>query len=120
MEDSRIGNAILSDLGVFATMNLGSGLPYTRLINVGNGQTGPPTRAGQGAQTAEQLNASRTPMEKQFDLRVTKGFQVLGRGAQLFVDARNPLGSRTHRRSTWRRARQRTKRMSRARCAARS
>jgi hypothetical protein len=91
MEDSRIGNAILSDLGIFATMNLGSGLPYTRLINSGNGQTGPPTRAGQGAQTAEQLNASRTPMEKQFDLRVTKGFQVLGRGAQLFVDARNPL-----------------------------
>lgn len=92
LEESRVGNAILSDLGIFATMRLGSGLPFTRLVNVGNGQVGPPTRAGQGAETAEQLNASRTPAEKRFDLRATKGFRVWGRGAQLFVDARNPLG----------------------------
>jgi hypothetical protein len=74
---------------------MASGLPYTRLINSGNGQTGPPTVAGLGGIPAEQLNASRGPGLKVFDLRFTKGFQVAGRGAQAFVDFRNPFNIAT-------------------------
>ena len=95
MEDSRVGNAILGDLGIFATGRLASGLPYTRLLNVGGGQTGPPTVAGQGGIPAEQLNASRGPSFKQFDLRLTKGFNVMGRGARAFADFRNPFNIAT-------------------------
>jgi len=95
MEDSRVGNAILGDLGIFATGRLASGLPYTRLLNVGAGQTGPPTVAGGGGIPAEQLNASRGPSFKAFDLRLTKGFNVMGRGARAFADFRNPFNIAT-------------------------
>jgi hypothetical protein len=91
-EDNRAINAIFSDLGVFATMRVASGLPYTLLKNDGAGQTGPPTRAGLAGTPVEDLNASRTPMEKRFDLRLTKGFEVFGRGMRAFADLRNPLG----------------------------
>jgi uncharacterized protein YkuJ len=83
---------ILSDMGIFATVRVASGLPFTRLLNQANGQTGPPSDAGLEGQPAEALNASRMPAEKRFDLRITKGFEVAGRGARLFVDLRNPLG----------------------------
>lgn len=91
MEDNRVANTVLSDVGVFATVRVASGLPYTRLENEANGQIGPPTAAGASGTLAEQINASRTPMEKRFDLRLTKGFEVFGRGARLFADWRNPL-----------------------------
>jgi hypothetical protein len=91
-EDSRALNAVFADLGVFATMRVASGLPFTRLKNDGAGQLGPPTRAGLAGTPVEDLNASRTPMEKRFDLRLTKGFEVLGRGMRAFADLRNPLG----------------------------
>lgn len=91
MEDNRIANTILGELGVFATMRIASGLPFTRFINEAGGQTGPPSYAGSSSKIAEQLNASRTPMERRFDLRLTKGFEVFGRGGRLFADWRNPL-----------------------------
>lgn len=91
MEQSRLGNAILGNLGIFATYRLASGLPYTRLQNVGDGQVGPPTIAGGGGTPAEELNASRGPNFMAFDARITKGFQVFGRGARGFVDFRNPF-----------------------------
>ncbi|HUF51107.1 MAG TPA: TonB-dependent receptor [Longimicrobiales bacterium] len=94
-EDSRVGNMILGDLGVFATGRMASGLPYTRLVNVGDGQRGPPTVAGLGGIPAEQLNASRGPGFKAFDLRLTKGFTVMGRGARAFADMRNPFNIAT-------------------------
>lgn len=89
--EGGVGNAILGDVGIFATFKLASGLPYTRLVNQGNGQVGPPTIAGGGGVPAEQLNASRGPALRSFDLRLTKGFNVMGVGARAFVDARNPL-----------------------------
>jgi hypothetical protein len=95
MEDSRIGNAILSDLGVFATFKMASGLPYTRLENVGNGQSGPPTVAGLGGTAAEDLNASRGPGLLSFDTRITKGFNVMGLASRAFVDFRNPFNIAT-------------------------
>lgn len=91
LEDNRALNTVLSDLGVFATMRIASGLPFTRLENDANGQVGPPTYAGGSGTLAEQLNASRTPMERRFDLRLTKGFEVMGRGGRIFADWRNPL-----------------------------
>ena len=91
MEDSRVGNAILADLGVFATFQMASGLPFTRLRNVGDGQIGPPTVAGQGGTAAEELNASRGPGVLRFDTRITKGFNVFGLASRAFVDFRNPF-----------------------------
>jgi hypothetical protein len=73
-------------------MRVASGLPYTRLQNSGNGQVGPPTAAGLSGVPAEDLNASRTPMEKRFDLRLTKGVQVGSNQLRVFADWRNPLG----------------------------
>ncbi|NJD10383.1 MAG: hypothetical protein FIB01_08035 [Gemmatimonadetes bacterium] len=92
MEENRVANAILSDISLFGTLRVGSGLPYTRLENIGAGNTGPPTAAGLDGQPAERINASRTGWEKRFDLRLVKGFEVLGKGARLFADWRNPLG----------------------------
>ena len=97
MEDSRVGNAILADLGIFATFQMASGLPYTRLRNVGDGQIGPPTVAGQGGTAAEELNASRGPGLLRFDTRITKGFNVFGLASRAFVDVRNPFNiANTH------------------------
>src|SRR5690606_32617413 len=90
--EGGVGNALFGDLGVFATLRVASGLPYTRLQNNGNGQTGPPTAAGLSGVPAEDLNASRTPMEKRFDLRLTKGFSVGTNQLRVFADWRNPLG----------------------------
>ena len=91
LEDSRIGHAILRDLGVFATFQMASGLPYTRLLNAGDGQTGPPTVAGQGGTAAEDINESRGPGLLRFDTRFTKGFSILGLASRAFVDFRNPF-----------------------------
>jgi len=86
-------NKLLGDVGVFATMALRSGLPYTLLQNDGAGQTGPPTQAGLSGIPVEALNSSKTPWSKEFDLRVAKGFRLTGdTRARLFVDLRNPLG----------------------------
>jgi hypothetical protein len=72
-----------------------SGLPYTRIINRGGGQLSN-TQISSG-ELAEQLNASRGPMLKAFDLRLTKGFDVFGTGARFVVDARNPFNiANTH------------------------
>ncbi len=90
-QGSALAGGILNNLGVFATMRVASGLPYTRLVNAGNGQIGPPTDAGLGGIPAEDLNASRTPLEKRFDLRLTKGMQVGRNQVRLFADWRNPL-----------------------------
>lgn len=92
--DYREGEAIgtvLSDLGMFATMRFASGLPYTRFINDGVGQRGPPTAAGLGAIPAEQLNASRSPSQLFFDMRLVRGFRVGDNRLRLTADFRNPF-----------------------------
>jgi len=85
----------LSDVGVFATFSAASGLPFTRLVNAGSGQTGPPSRAGGSAEIAEQVNASETPWTRAFDLRVHKGFNVGATHLRLFADWRNPFDIET-------------------------
>jgi len=89
--DGSTAGTIFQDVGVFATMRLASGLPYTRLQNTGNGQLGPPTNAGLGGIPAEDLNASRTPGFKSFDLRIHRGFRVGDNRLRVFADFRNPF-----------------------------
>ena len=84
--------AILRDFGVFAILRLRSGLPYTKLINTGNGQVGPPSGAGLEGRPQSSISNTQTSWTTSIDLRFTKGFQ-LGKGwnLQAFLDWRNPF-----------------------------
>ncbi len=86
-----VANTVFGDVGIFATFRLASGLPYTRLVNAGNGQTGPPTFAGLVGVPSEELNASRTPGFKTLDMRIHRGFRVGAKRMRVFADFRNPL-----------------------------
>ncbi|MBI1722437.1 MAG: carboxypeptidase regulatory-like domain-containing protein [Gemmatimonadetes bacterium] len=82
--------SLLQDFGFFATFRFASGLPYTKMINDGNGQQAPGNAFGLGGFAAEPLNASRTPWIKNVDLRVTRGFRLGGdRDVTAFADFRN-------------------------------
>ncbi len=82
--------SLLQDFGFFATVRLASGLPYTRMINDGNGQIGPGNNFGLAGSAAEPLNASRSPWIKNVDLRVTRAFRVgASRDITAFADFRN-------------------------------
>lgn len=82
--------SVLQDFGFFATLRIASGLPYTRMINDGNGQVGPGNNFGLGGFQAEPLNASRTPWIKNVDLRVTRAFRLgASRDITAFADFRN-------------------------------
>jgi len=91
MQGSTMG-AILSDFGVFAILRLRSGLPFTKLVNTGNGQVGPPSVAGLEGRPQSSISNTQTNWTTSIDLRFTKGFQ-LGKGwnLQAFLDWRNPF-----------------------------
>jgi hypothetical protein len=91
MQGSTLG-AILSDFGMFAILRVRSGLPYTAMINRGNGQIGPPSFAGLGGTPQSSLNNTQTGWSTGFDIRFSKGFS-LGKTWRLtaFVDWRNPF-----------------------------
>jgi hypothetical protein len=83
--------AILRDVGVFATFRIQSGLPYTRLVNNGDGQTAPRLAFGLGGRTEEgtTLNAFEMPWTKDLDLRINKGLRLGRLDATLYADVRN-------------------------------
>jgi outer membrane receptor protein involved in Fe transport len=85
--------APLRNVGLFGAFRFASGLPYTRVTNVGdNIVTGPPTNIGLAGTLADQeVETGRTPWSKNFDLRLTRGVNVGRINAQLFLDARNIL-----------------------------
>src|SRR5882762_799877 len=87
---STIG-AILRDVGVFATFRVQSGLPYTRLVNNGDGQTASHLSFGLGGRTppGERLNSFEMPWTKNVDLRVNKGVRIGRLDATLYADVRN-------------------------------
>ena len=91
-QDGTVAGAILQDVGFFTVLTLRSGLPYTKLVNFGNGQIGPPSLAGLEGVPESSINGNTTPWNWTFDFRLTKGFQ-LGRSLNLavFLDWRNPL-----------------------------
>ncbi len=81
--------SILQDAGAFATFRFASGLPYTLMLNVGNGDIGPGNNFGLSGINREPLNTSFMPWIKNVDLRLTKGFRVGGRDLSVFADFRN-------------------------------
>jgi hypothetical protein len=86
-KQGTVAGAILRNLGLFTILRVRSGLPFTELVNQGEGHVGPPGAGGLPAG-----GDASTPWTTAFDLRLTKGFQV-GRGLDLvaFVDWRNPF-----------------------------
>ena len=77
---------------MYAVLRLRSGLPFTKLINSGNGQVGPPSAAGLNGTPQSSISNVQTNWTTSIDLRFTKGFQ-LGKGwnLQAFLDWRNPF-----------------------------
>jgi hypothetical protein len=91
-QEGTFAGAIFQDVGFFTVLTLRSGLPFTKMLNFGNGQTGPPSLAGLEGVPESSINGNTTPWNWTFDFRLTKGFQ-LGRSLnlQVYVDWRNPL-----------------------------
>jgi len=85
---TAIGN-VLHDLGVFITARAQSGLPFTRLINNGSGETAPFERFGLTGQALEPINASTMPWNKFLDLRLNKGIKIGKLDWTLYADIRN-------------------------------
>jgi outer membrane receptor protein involved in Fe transport len=87
-------NSILRNFGLFGTVRILSGLPYSPLENTaGNILIGPGAGLGvTGAELADdEISTARMPWQKHFDLKATKGLSLMGWNAQLFLDARNVL-----------------------------
>jgi hypothetical protein len=80
---------LLGNTGFTMTYRFASGLPYTRLVNIGVGQLGPGTNFGLGGTAREQLNSSRMPWIKDVSLRVTRGLRLGGSDLTVFADFRN-------------------------------
>jgi outer membrane receptor for ferrienterochelin and colicin len=82
---------IFSDVGVFATFRVQSGLPYTPLQNSGTGQTAPRLAFGLGGRTLEgqTLNSFEMPWTKNVDLRLNKGVRLRRIDLTLYADIRN-------------------------------
>jgi len=92
--DFKQGSAfgtLLRNAGAFLRFRFASGLPYTRLLNAGAGQTAPFVAFGLSAQSAEPINASTMPWLKEMDLRVTKGLRLAGLDWTAYADFRNIL-----------------------------
>jgi len=83
--------SVLQNAGAFVGFRFVSGLPYTRLVNAGNGQTAPFVAFGLSGQSAEPINASTMPWTKQVDLRLTKGLRLGGLDWTAYADFRNLL-----------------------------
>jgi hypothetical protein len=90
-QEGTLVGALLQDLGLFTILTVRSGLPFTKLINEGNGQIGPPTLAGLSGVPESAISGLETPWTTTFDLRLTKGFALGGLEMQAFLDWRNPL-----------------------------
>jgi hypothetical protein len=83
--------AIFRNVSAFATFRAQSGLPYTRLVNGGDGQTAPFVAFGLGGRADEPLNASVLPWTAGLDLRLNKGFRIGGMDITAYTDVRNLL-----------------------------
>jgi hypothetical protein len=83
---TMLGN-VLRNVGAFATFRFSSGLPYTRVLQAGEGTIG--GAFGLEANPVEPINASRMPWFKTVDMRVTKGVRVGSLDWTLFGEAKN-------------------------------
>jgi hypothetical protein len=82
---------ILGDFSAFATFRFVSGLPYTRQLNSGAGALAPRQNFGTTATSAEPMNASTMPWNKNIDLRLNKGFRAGRMDFTVYADIRNLL-----------------------------
>lgn len=92
--DWRSGTAlgtVFRDVGAFLTFRVRSGLPYTRIINQGDGQLAPFLAFGLGGRTeeGETLNSAVTPGTRNVNLRINKGFRVGRMDLTAYADIRN-------------------------------
>jgi hypothetical protein len=87
---TMLGTA-LRDVGAFLTFRVLSGLPYTRIINQGDGQLVPFLDFGLGGRTeeGEVLNSAVTPWTRYLDLRINKGIRVGRLDLTAYADIRN-------------------------------
>jgi hypothetical protein len=90
-QEGTVTGAIFQNFGVYTLVTLRSGLPFTKLINDGNGQQGPPSLAALQGIPESAINGLETPWNWTFDFKVTKGFALGGLDLQAYVDWRNPL-----------------------------
>ncbi len=80
---------ILKNVGMFATFRLASGTAYTRCDNtVANEFVFAGTSCTKGL-GGNEVNRTRLPAFKEFNLRVTKGFALAGTNLTFYADARN-------------------------------
>jgi outer membrane receptor protein involved in Fe transport len=90
-------NSLLANFGLFGTLRVLSGLPYSPLTNgAGNiflaGQDGGAGLGVTGAELADdEISTATMPWQTFFDLKAQKGLKIVGWNAQVFVDARNVL-----------------------------
>jgi hypothetical protein len=82
---------VFREVGAFLTFRVRSGLPYTRIINQGDGQLAPFLAFGLGGRTeeGETLNSAVTPWTKYVDLRLNKGVRVGRLDITAYADIRN-------------------------------
>jgi hypothetical protein len=90
-----VGGAILRNTGLWFVFATQSGLPYTKLLNQGLGQIGPPSRAGLNGVLDGSISALQTGWTTTFDLSGSKGFYLGGLNVEAFFDWFNPLNIAT-------------------------
>jgi hypothetical protein len=87
---------VLRNAGMFWRFQFLSGLPYTRLINAGQGDfTSGGSRGWDRDRAADdEINGSTLPWQYWIDLRLTKGFRLGPTDLTLYADFRNLLNIR--------------------------
>ena len=94
---STHSNKLLANFGLFGTLRVVSGLPYSPLTNGASnifiaGQAGGAGLGVTGAELADdEISTARLPWNTFFDLKAQKGLKLLGWNASVFIDARNVL-----------------------------
>ena len=86
---------VLRNVGLYATFRLASGTAYTKCPADPNGN--PDVNAGtlsgglcdKGQLLGNEVNRTRLPMLKQFDLRASKAFTIAGNQLSVYADVRN-------------------------------
>jgi hypothetical protein len=88
-----LAGLVFANVGVFGTAQLRSGVPYTRALNEGTGETSGGGRYTTlpGDRVIEAPQSSETPWERLFDLRITKGFRLGPTQWTAYADIRNLL-----------------------------
>jgi hypothetical protein len=79
-QKGTVAGSVLGNLGLFITARFASGTPYTPCREAGEGGS---------CRRPASVNSARLPATKQFDLRLTKAFDLGRFGITAYLDARN-------------------------------